>query len=248
MSSACNIQYIHFFYIVRRNTGQTQEKIDRVYLIMQDWCDSLTDSAAQENACQKVSDQVTAKESDAILYRLRYLFDRSDYYQQIVLMQAAPLEWGWKRLQNFFCSTSHQARHAILQRTNTSDLLKPVDGRGKKTLDSTTAEVVQDFYLDDEISRQSANTKDSRKSKTLGTVVIRYMTMSIGEAYELFKSKYPHWKIGRSKFYELRPQWVREDAPHQVCMCIQHQNIDLLLSVSNCENMSYSILICSIGC
>jgi len=57
--------------------------------------------------------------------------------------------------------------------------------------------------------------------------------MSIGETYELFKTRYPNVKIGRSKFYALRPSWVREDSPRQVCMCIQHQNIDLLLTVSS---------------
>lgn len=148
-------------------------------------------------------------------------------------MQTAPLEWGWKKIQNFFHCTSHQARHAILQRTKSDDLSKPVDGRGNKPFDPNIAQTVQDFYLEDEISRQSSNTKDSRKSKDFGTVVIRYMMMSIGEAFELFKNKYPTLKISRSKFYALRPRWVREDSPHQVCMCIQHQNIELLLTVSN---------------
>ena len=124
------------------------------------------------------------------------------------------------------------SRAAVLQRTEHNDLSKPVDSRGNRPLDSAVAQVVQDFYLDDEISRQSSYTKDVRTPKNRGTVVIRYMTMSIGETFELFKDRYPDLKVGRSKFHSLRPSWVREDCPHEVCMCIQHQNIDLLLTVS----------------
>ena len=169
------------------------------------------------------------------LYRLRCLFDRSNYHEQILIMQTAPVEWGWKKIQNFFGCTSYQAHTAVSQRTKHGDLSKPVDNRGNKPFDSNVAQTIQDFYLDDEISRESSNTKDTRKPKGVGTVVIRYMTMSLGETFELFKTKYPDLKVGRSKFYMLKPSWVREDCPHQVCMCIQHQNIDLLLTVSQCS-------------
>ncbi len=149
-----------------------------------------------------------------------------------MLTQVAPVEWGWKKIAQFFECTSHQGRMAVLQRTKYADLSKPIDRRGNKPFDHNVAQVIEDFYLTDEISCQSSNTKDTRTPKDHGTVVIRYMTMSIGETYELFKIRYPDIKVSRSKFHSLRPSWVRKDCPHQVCMCIQHQNIDLLLTVS----------------
>jgi len=176
---------------------------------------------------------ISLTETDDFICRLRSLYEKSNYREQILIMQTAPVEWGWKKISNFFNCTSHQASAAVMQRTNYGDLSKPIETRGNKRFDLDHAQIIQDSYLDDEISRQSSNTKDTRKSKELGAVVIRYMTMSIGETYELFKTRYPNVKIGRSKFYALRPSWVREDSPHQVCMCIQHQNIDLLLTVSS---------------
>jgi len=155
---------------------------------LQDWCNCINDiPSSQEKAVENNTNEITIEEGTDVLCRLRCLFDQSDYYQQILLMQAAPLEWGWKKMQNFFRCTSHQARHAIIQRTNSGNLAKLVDNRGNKSLDCSVAEAVEDFYLDDEVSRQSSNTKDSRKSKNHGTVVIRYMIMSIGETFELFK-------------------------------------------------------------
>jgi hypothetical protein len=172
-------------------------------------------------------------DADDFLYRLQRLFEKSDYHDQILLSQTAPVEWGWKKIEQFFRCTSHQARFAILQRTSHGDLSKPVDSRGNKPFDPALAQAIQDFYLCDEVSRQSSNTKDTRTPKNKGTVVIRYLTMSIGETFEYFKLNNPSVKVSRSKFFSLRPSWVREDCPHQVCMCSYHQNVDLLLTVSS---------------
>lgn len=202
--------------------------------MLQDWASHFIATPKQETSIERFSSlNLSIAEAEDFMYRLRRLVDKSNYHEQILLMQTAPVEWGWKNIENFFRCTSHQARAAVIQRTEHSDLSKPIDSRGNKSFDSTTAQIIQDFYLDEEISRESSNTKDTRKPKGIGTVVIHYMTMSIGETFELFKTKYSNLKVSRSKFYALKPSWVREDCPHQVCMCIHHQNIELLLDVSN---------------
>lgn len=222
---------IRSFYC-RRNTGQTREKIDQIYLTLQDWSSCLTAVPKGSTASESFpSFRVSLPDVEGFMHRLRCLFEKSSYHEQILLLQVAPIEWGWKKICNFFHCTSHQARAAILQRRQFGDFSKPVDRRGNKQCDPNVAQIIQDYYLDDEISRQSSNTKDTRKPKGAGTVVIRYMTMSIGETFELFKTKYPNIKVSRSKFYSLHPTWVREDSPHEVCMCIHHQNVDLILSV-----------------
>lgn len=200
--------------------------------MLQDWLGCLTNGPKQKTTIGQFSSlQLSVPELEDFLFRLRLLFDKSNYQEQILILQTSPMEWGWKKIESFFRCTSHQARAAVLQRTEHSDLSRPVDGRGNKPFDSETAQLIQDFYLDDEVSRQSPSAKDTRTQKGLGSVVIRYMTMSIGESFELFKSKFPDLKVSRSKFYGLRPSWVREDNPHHVCMCIQHENIDLMFGV-----------------
>ena len=221
------------YFLHRRNTGQTREKIDRIYKTLLEWSNCLSIIPTQKSTTERFSSLgLSLSEAEDMLHRLRRLVNKSDYDEQILLMQTAPVEWGWKKIENFFRCSEHQARTVVLQRTSYGDLSKHTDGRGNKPFDSTTSQLIQDFYLDDGISRQSSNAKDTRQAKGVGTVTIKYMMMSIGETYELFKTKYPNIKVSRSKFYSLKPSWVREDCPHQVCMCILHQNIDLMLRVS----------------
>jgi len=65
------------------------------------------------------------------------------------------------------------------------------------------------------------------------SIPLRFLHLTIGETFEQFKMKYPNLEIGRSKFFSLRPAWVREGTPHESCLCIYHENADLILQVSN---------------
>jgi hypothetical protein len=60
---------------------------------------------------------------------------------------------------------------------------------------------------------------------------LRYMLMTVGEAYEQFVIDNPTVTISRSKFFSLRPKNVKKLSPHDVCVCIQHENISFLLEV-----------------
>lgn len=59
----------------------------------------------------------------------------------------------------------------------------------------------------------------------------RHMTMTLSEAFELFKLDNPTYKIGKSSFAELRPKHVllTSQMPHNVCGCKYHNNMILLL-------------------
>lgn len=99
-----------------------------------------------------------------------------------------------------------------------------------------TKELVINFYEQDDISRQSPNRKDtmSVKDKITGKrahVAKRHMMMTIAEAYALFKTEFPDIKLGKSKFFELRPLHVRpmSEMPHNVCVCIYHANYAFLV-------------------
>ena len=55
--------------------------------------------------------------------------------------------------------------------------------------------------------------------------------MTIMEAYQIFKNEHTHISIGKSKFAELRPKSVlySSDLPQNVCTCIYHENVMLIL-------------------
>ncbi|VEN35397.1 unnamed protein product [Callosobruchus maculatus] len=99
------------------------------------------------------------------------------------------------------------------------------------TISKENVEVVRKFYELDEISRAAPGRKDTISIKDTVTgkrdhVAKRHMTMSVAEAYQLFKKDYPDIKVGKSKFFEFRPPHVRtmNDMPHNVCVCPQHAN------------------------
>ena len=58
------------------------------------------------------------------------------------------------------------------------------------------------------------------------------MQRTIAEAFHLFSVENPSLKIGKSKFYELRPKDVKLESPQDVCLCIYHEIMSLLLKVS----------------
>lgn len=85
------------------------------------------------------------------------------------------------------------------------------------------------FYCEDGISRVSSNSKDTMKINGQ-TVSVRFMEMNILDAYRVFNERFPG-SVSRSVFYVLRPREVKIKTPHETCMCIIHENMDLLVKV-----------------
>lgn len=94
--------------------------------------------------------------------------------------------------------------------------------------------IVTEFYLLDSVSRQLPGKKDvitiMADSGFKEKYQKRVMLTSIDDAYLEFTSLYPHIKIGRSKFYELRPKYVLllSQTPHNVCCCIYCGNFKFI--------------------
>ena len=119
-------------------------------------------------------------------------------------------------------------------------------GNTRGTTDETRQEVV-DFYLSDDVTWQAPGKKDhviirdSERNKTVKQT--RYMLMSLGEAYEIYKtSDLSAPPVKRSKFCHLRPAHVKlfSKIPHNVCVCSYHENVRLLLkSLSQHTNLSH---------
>lgn len=110
----------------------------------------------------------------------------------------------------------------------------------KSRISKIDVEQVKAFYEKGNISYQAPGRKDFviiRNSKGIKTKVQKkYLCMTLGEAHEIFKEENPDIKIGRSKFSELRPFHIclRHETPANLCLCIYHENVRLLL-----EGMSF---------
>lgn len=94
--------------------------------------------------------------------------------------------------------------------------------------------------IDDDIRRISANKKDclsvpSEKGKRMYKTK-RLILHNLKDVYLAFKENYPSDKIGFTKFCELRPKecvTVNSHGMHNVCVCIYHQNVKLMMPALN---------------
>ena len=184
-----------------------------------------------QNSKRSHYSKLSVPDSNGLIEGLQTLFKHSSNSEKIRLLTIAPVSWGRRTVVNFFNCTEHQARAAIELRLTNGILAFPASLRGNQPTDPDVIEHVVNFYRNDSISRPSANRKDviSINGKSTNK---RFMQMTISEAYRLFSVENPSLKIGKSKFYELRPKDVKPESPHDVCLCIYHENMSLLIKVS----------------
>ena len=75
----------------------------------------------------------------------------------------------------------------------------------------------------------------------------RILTMTVAEVYQLFKNEYSDVTIGKSKFNSLRLMEVTLSSamPRNVCNCIYHSNVTLILETlhSNTPNIFLCIVL-----
>ena len=93
---------------------------------------------------------------------------------------------------------------------DTSDS-SPEKKAGPTALSTEVENLVIQFYLRDDISRQAPGKRDSIVVKENGnktTMQKRHLSMNIVEAHQLFKTDHPEISIGKSKFASLRPAHV----------------------------------------
>ena len=102
-------------------------------------------------------------------------------------------------------------------------------------IDERTEKIVIEYYINDDFncSRQSANKSDvitvkinDNKEKKVKC----FLTRSLKATYETLINDYPELRIGKSKFYSLRPKYVLLSLIKEVCFCIYCANHDLFLT------------------
>jgi hypothetical protein len=108
---------------------------------------------------------------------------------------------------------------------------------------SEQQDVIKFFYQDD-ISRAAPGMRDflvvrqplSHEKQRRG---LRYMLMTLYEAYSQFKADFPQLKIAFSTFAKYRKHVCPEvlltaDTPQAACLCIVHENFIKLVFFINC--------------
>ena len=98
----------------------------------------------------------------------------------------------------------------------------PAKTLGRPSLSQEIVTMVDNFYEQDDISRQAPSKLDTivvRTDVRKETRQRRHLFMTVAEAYQLFREKYPGECIGKSKFAELRPKHVllSSDLPVNAC-------------------------------
>ena len=108
-------------------------------------------------------------------------------------------------------------------------LVSPQHFRGNKSITAEAITAVIEFYQEDGISRISSNSKDVIHI-IKKPVTVRFMETTLLDAFREFNKRNPG-VVGRSTFDSLRPRNVKIISPHETCMCIYHENMQLLLQV-----------------
>lgn len=108
----------------------------------------------------------------------------------------------------------------------------PYAGHGLKEEDVALA---VRYYTDDDLdcSVQSPEKRDVVSVYIEGNKVHRtkrYMTRTIRETYKIFRDAHPDATVGPSKFYSLRPKWVKCTPYREECLCIYCANFTLCLT------------------
>ena len=119
-------------------------------------------------------------------------------------------------------------------------ILSMLETKQRVGISQETKESVLGFYESEEISRLLSGKKDvvsvwlpdkTRIKKQKGLLLC-----NISEIYEQFKKENPNKKIGFSKFAVLCPKWcipLGAAGTHNVCVCMYHQNVKLMLVAMN---------------
>ena len=226
---------IDIIFFNSRNTNQISNAVDETYFKLREWSNTLLPLSHRNEKPETLSLlDLPIDDATWILYRLRELYSISNNKEKQRIMTMLPPTWGRDRIANWFGGSEHHARQSIQLRSTTGIFSNPEDRRGNKPLDSQIELAVYNFYTSDEISRETSYKKQVIHPPPLRTPIpLRFLHLTIGETYEQFKMKYPNIELSRSKFFSLRPKWLRERTPQESCLCIHHENADLLLQASN---------------
>lgn len=218
-----------------------------------------SDDVQQENV---VKEQKQSKYFQEIMKQLKEKFEKSKRYEKLQLLTVVPQSWSIRQTQQEFDAPNYMVRKAK-ELFNKKGILSTPNPKPGKPLIQSTVDLVKEFYLSDEISRQMPGIKDvvsvvvDGERKSLGK---RLILCTINEAHRKFKTDNPSIKVGISKFTELRPKQVvlpGSSGTHNVCVCTIHENVKLMIEGARLwkifgsdkqKTCTYKDFLCKITC
>lgn len=137
-------------------------------------------------------------------------------------------------------------RELITEFDEDNETSDPVVTTGYQLSPDTTKKI-QDFFLNDEISRASPNVRDAVTvvaNKKKEKLSVKHMLFSMKEAYGMFCKEFPNVKVSISTFFKLRPINVLSftKMPHNICCCQIHENVRCMLKALKNADMVFSNL------
>ncbi|CAF1368187.1 unnamed protein product [Rotaria sp. Silwood1] len=217
-----------------RNQNILRQKVNLGIIVIRKAAEELYKENQEKEEIIKSNNKsdITINDVNELVTNFQLLVNMSDYAEQIRLLTLVPKAWGRVKTSTFFGCTDHQARYGIYLRDADQVLSYPIDCRGNLPFDPFIEQTVFNFYHTDEISKASPNKKDVLQNNK-NPKPIRFMLMSLREAYQIFIQENPTMHVGKSKFCSIKPKWIKTTTPHDSCVCEHHQNPELLLNVMN---------------
>lgn len=165
-----------------------------------------------------------------IIEKLKEAFHTTDDRDRKIQILTISEDWSFKTIQENFAASKHMITVAKKTVEEHGILSSPNVKTGKK-LNPATQNCVVDFYNSDFMSRVMPGNKNYVTVRENGEKIHkqkRLILSNLKETYHLFKKKYPHLKIGFSKFCELRPKHCvlpGANGTHSICVCAIHENV-----------------------
>lgn len=190
-------------------------------------------SSAQINPEFNVADYVSLMQDLKEKYDCEH--ERAKKFQILTL---SPSSWSRQKIMNFLGASERHVRDAIKLRSETGVLSVPPRKRGRP-LSEDIKEAVRKFYEDDAVSYCLPGKKDVIRGHQK-----RLLLMNLRELHEEWKRNSP-FKCGFSSFASLRPAHcvlAGGCGTRTVCVCLEHQNIKLMLHAAGINAKTEEIL------
>lgn len=125
--------------------------------------------------------------------------------------------------------------------------------KGGRPLPDATKIKVLEMYESNEYTRVMPGAKDVISAKTAAGEKLyksqRLMLCNNAVLHQKFSEKHPDAAIGKSKFAELKPKWVKSasvNGSHNICVCTYHQNTKFM--VCKLKDVTYYDLMAGYVC
>lgn len=159
----------------------------------------------------------------------------SNKHDKIQILSILPMSWSARKISKEFNTTYHLGLLTKELVRENGILCEPKKRAATTYISQETKQIVNNFFLDDNISRVCAGKRDYVTIDENNQKIQkqrRLLLMNLEEAYALFKLQNIGLKIGFSTFALLRPKEcllaLNNFGTHAVCVCQYHQNVKLI--------------------